>query len=106
MSFLGCFVGFLSALTGRACVALASKRSENRKTGDMVQVSFLVDGEEPHCATRSGADRSVCGNCPQRPANGGACYVVTCKGPLSAYRAWRRGRYSAAPAPATKPVRY
>jgi len=106
MSFLGCFTRYRSALTGAACVAVATDRSANRKTGDVVQVSFLAAHEEPHRAVRSGADRAVCGDCPQRPTNGGACYVVTCQGPLSQHRAWRRGRYRDGAAPVGKPVRY
>ena len=107
MSFLGTYVRYRSALNGRPCVAVFSRRrSENRKTGDMVQVSFMASGKEPHRAARTGADVAVCGDCPQRPANGGACYVVTCQGPLSQYRAWKRGRYQKGATKTTKPVRY
>lgn len=83
---------------------LATQHSTNRKTGDMVQVAFLTEGTEPHTAVKTGADQAVCGDCPQR--NGG-CYVVTCQGPLSSYRADQRGRYAAlSSAPKGRTVRY
>lgn len=104
----GRFKRFMSALVRRRCpcVALVSHGSENVKTGDMQQVTFLVDGEEPQEAVKSGADEGICGNCKNRPIKGGPCYVVTCQGPMSAYRAWRRGRYGRRLRRARKPVRY
>lgn len=104
----GRFARFLSALvkSERGCVALISNGSENRKTGNMQQVTFMRADEEPHCAVKTGGDRAVCGNCKNRPENGGPCYVVTYQGPLSAYRAWRRGRYGRGVKRARKPVRY
>ena len=38
-------------------------------------MDFAKD-EEPHHATKTGADQITCGNCPHRHYNGGACYVV------------------------------
>lgn len=80
---------------------VVTERSNNRKTGNMEQISYLHASIEPHKAAQCGADRAVCGNCPQRPSNGGACYVVTCQGPLAQYRARTEPLK-----PAARPVRY
>ena len=103
----GAAIRYRSAITGTPCLAcVKTTKSENRKTGNMVQVSFLAAEEEPHTACKSGKDRAVCGDCPQRPKNGGACYVVTCEGPLSQYRAVLRGSYGRRAEMADRPVRY
>lgn len=73
-------------LDGRPIRAVLTTHSGNRKTGDMAQLWILVDAEAPHLAQKSGADASVCGDCPFRPLNGGGCYVVTFQGPLSVWR--------------------
>lgn len=65
--------------------------SNNVKTGPMAQLWILDATEEPHKAVKSGADESVCGDCPAR---GKWCYVTTFQGPLSIYRTWKRGGYS------------
>lgn len=41
--------------------------SSNEKTGPMLQVWILAQDEAPHRAQWSGADASVCGDCPMRP---------------------------------------
>jgi hypothetical protein len=65
-------------------------KSTNRKTGNMAQLHILHDRVEPHTAQRTGRDQAVCGGCPLRPSLDGGCYVVTCQGPLSAWRATQR----------------
>jgi hypothetical protein len=70
----------------RAVLVLSST---NRKTGDMVQLHILHDSVAPHTAQQTGADSAVCGACPFRPALSGGCYVVTCQGPLSTWKATR-----------------
>lgn len=65
--------------------------SSNDKTGDkgrnMAQLHIVVKDEAPHVAQKSGKDAAVCGSCPQRPLNGGGCYVVTGQGPNSTWKA-------------------
>ncbi len=98
-----------SELNGRPIVVivtgLAGKGSENNKTGAALQVWILADnGETPTDAILSGADVSVCGNCPHRPAPGkkvGTCYVLTFQAPHAVYDALRRGTY-----PRFNPVRH
>lgn len=85
-----------SMLDGKPIVAIATglgDSSSNRKTGGMVQTWILPADIEPHQAIKTGADATVCGNCPHRPIAGGSCYVTVHQAPLAVYRAWKRGRY-------------
>jgi hypothetical protein len=70
----------------RAVLVLKSK---NSKTGDMAQLFVVPDNVAPHAAQATGDDASVCGECPLRPTLGGGCYVTTCQGPLSTWKATR-----------------
>ena len=67
--------------------------SSNSKTGDLVQTWIIARNVAPTEAQRTGLDRLVCGDCPQRPALGGACYVTVAQAPLSVWRAYHAGRY-------------
>jgi hypothetical protein len=83
-----------SPFNGRAVVIIATgldKRSDNPKTGDMVQLWTLPADEEPHASVAQGTDDTVCGACPLR--SGGGCYVRVFQAPLAVWRAWRRGVY-------------
>ena len=90
---LGFYRLFRSRIDGEPIVVLIGTRSENRKTGNMVQTHILRADIAPHDATGSGADRSICGDCPLRHFTGGSCYVAEARGPLAAWKAWKRGRY-------------
>ncbi len=83
-----------SLLDGSPIVVVAvglARRSKNAKTGADVQTYILADqGENPIQAVNSGADRSVCGDCPHR---GVSCYVNLARAPLAVYRAVQRGAY-------------
>ncbi len=84
-----------SAIDGGPIVVIATLRTDNRKTGPMVQVWILRADVEPHIAKRRNLDVSICGNCPHK-GNGGkgsSCYVIAHQGPLQVYRAWQRGNY-------------
>lgn len=87
-----------SALDGAPIVViatgLAKGRSRNAKTGHMVQTWILRADVAPHIAVKSGADASVCGACPHRPALAGSCYVTTFQAPRSVWDAYKRGRYA------------
>jgi hypothetical protein len=61
--------------------------SKNAKTGPMVQLFIVPDLIAPHTAQITGDDLSVCGTCPLRPKLSGGCYVVTCQGALSTWKA-------------------
>jgi len=88
-----------SLLDGSPIVAIATTDSRNRKTGDMIQVWILPADMSPVEAVHAGLDDSVCGDCSLRGTTqdgsnvGRTCYVRVFHGPLSVYKAWRRGRY-------------
>jgi hypothetical protein len=81
-------------------------RSNNRKTGNMVQLWILSDETNPIEASRGGYDASVCGKCPHmgKPApdkingwaDGRTCYVNLIHGPSAVYKGLQRGIYSEA----------
>ena len=74
--------------------------SDNRKTGDMIQVWILCKSVDPVEAIRTGLDRLICGNCVHRGdghGNDRSCYVNVGQAPLGIYRAWKAGAYSPLP---------
>jgi hypothetical protein len=73
-----------------------SKASDNRKTGDMIQIWILCKAVDPVEAIKSGLDRLICGSCVHRgdgSGGGRSCYVNAGQAPLGIWRAWRAGRY-------------
>jgi hypothetical protein len=82
-----------SQLDGAPIVAIATMKSDNRKTGNMVQTWILRDDASPVETSKAGADASICGDCKHRWSLGGACYVNIGQGPGSIYRAYKRGNY-------------
>ena len=87
-----------SELDGKPIIVIATTSSKNSKTGGIVQTWIMRADIEPHKALQTGDDASVCGDCPHRPLNGGACYVTVFQAPLSVYRAYHRGIYPQAEA--------
>ena len=74
-----------------------STPSDNRKTGDMVQIWILCKAEDPVTAIRTGLDRLICGNCVHRGDGHGkerSCYVNVGQAPLGIWRAWKAGNYA------------
>lgn len=82
-----------SMLDGAPIVAIATMRSENRKTGNMIQTWILREDLSPVDASKARADASICGDCKHRWSLGGACYVNIGQGPGSIWRAYKRGNY-------------
>ena len=84
-----------SPLDGSQFVVIATLKSGNRKTGDMVQVWILRADQDPVAAIQSGADVTVCGDCIHRKQADGSrsCYVNVGQSVLSVWRAWKRGVY-------------
>jgi hypothetical protein len=77
-----------------------AKASDNRKTGDMVQIWILCKAEDPVTAIRTGLDRIICGNCRHRghEVDGRfgverTCYVNQGQAPLQIWNSWRAGNY-------------
>ena len=73
-----------------------STPSDNRKTGDMIQIWILCKAVDPVEAIKSGLDRLICGICVHRGdghGSGRSCYVNVGQAPLGIYRAWKAGKY-------------
>lgn len=85
----------LSPINRQPVVAIATLQSSNRKTGNMVQVWILDESMSPVDAVMTGADVSICGNCPHRKQSDGtrSCYVNVGQAPLSVWKSWKRGVY-------------
>lgn len=77
---------------GHAFIAVATLKTSNRKTGDMVQIWFLLRDVNPVHAVRDCIDSStICSECPFASGNG--CYVNVGQAPLSVWSAYHRGAY-------------
>lgn len=91
-----------SRLDGQPVVCIATglvRDSVNPKTGPMVQVWILREDVHPSTALGSGADISVCGNCPLRPTKlpddpreNRGCYAQM-NGPNSVWTTYKAGGY-------------
>ena len=64
-----------SELDGSPIIVIAVAKSNNGKTGNMVQTFIMREDVHPVEALKTGDDASVCGGCLARPANEGWCYV-------------------------------
>lgn len=81
---------YASTIDGAPCIAVWTLGSTNTKTGSMVQVWFLRRDVEPTEAIETGADGSICGDCPLKRS---LCYVTVFRAPLAIWRAYKRGSY-------------
>lgn len=91
-----------SALDGAPIIAIATgtaKGSRNVKTGGEVQTWILRDDMSPLVAADTGADASICGDCPHRGSVvdgknvGRSCYVTLFQAPLNVWKSAHRGIY-------------
>lgn len=90
------YVLFHGVKNGHRYVAIATgtggRRTHNRKTGDMIQVWFMLVNVDPVTAVKLGLDAlTVCNGCPF--ASGRGCYVNVGQAPLSVWRAYHRNVY-------------
>jgi len=77
-----------------------STPSDNRKTGDMIQIWILVKAVDPVEAIKQGLDRLICGSCVHRGdghGNDRSCYVNVGQAPLGIWKAWKAGNYAPIP---------
>lgn len=81
-----------SSIDGGRILAITTE-TENRKTGDVVQLWILNANMLPLEAVAQNADRSICGDCKHR---GSTCYVALHMAPHQIYRHWQRGGYAIA----------
>ena len=84
-----------SPIDGAPIVAIATLKSKNSKTGDMVQTWILREDISPLDAIATGDDRSICGNCTHRGTakRKRTCYVDVGKAPMGVWKAFHRGQY-------------
>jgi hypothetical protein len=95
-----------SLIDGAPIVCIATIKSRNSKTANMVQTWIMRSDIDPITANRIGADRSICGDCPHRGiaqpkakrglAANRSCYVTIVQAPRSIWSAYKRGRYPVA----------
>lgn len=100
-----------SQLDGKPIVGIATFKSLNRKTGDMIQTWILRDRIDPVRAVSNGGDSSICGKCHHRGDTDRTrtCYVNVGQAPLGIWRAWKRGVYDGTTVrdiPPDKPLRF
>jgi hypothetical protein len=92
-----------SLLDGQPIVVIATYSNRNTKTGHVVQTYILRSDMNPLEASKTGADYSICGNCPMRGevttdpnrkiAKGRKCYVNLGQGVLIVFKSFLRGVY-------------
>lgn len=94
-----------SLIDGAPIVVIINKidGSDNAKTGGIVQSFILRSDVAPTDALKTGADVSICGQCPHRPilakqTGDAPCYVNVGRSVRSVYEAFKRGRYTVADA--------
>lgn len=86
----------LSRFDRKPIVVIATTKSKNIKTGNMVQTYILRADVDPLRALKTGDDVSICGECIHRPKHSGGngtCYVEIDKSVLTVWRKYRRGGY-------------
>jgi hypothetical protein len=96
-----------SLIDGAPIVVIVNRLdgSDNAKTGAIVQ-SFIIRADvAPTEALKTGADVSICGQCPHRPfliktgqSDEPPCYVNVGRSVRAVYDAYKRGRYTRADA--------
>jgi hypothetical protein len=89
-----------SEIDGSPIVLIATLKSSNVKTGDMVQTWIIRSDMSPLDAHQSGEDYSVCGNCTHRGTQAlgigdgkRTCYVNLGQAPRNIYHSYKRGNY-------------
>ena len=83
-----------SKIDGQMIIVLATgfDKTQNEKTGDMIQTWIMTLRMSPIEAKRYGHDYSVCGDCKHK--HFGSCYVNIAHGPHNTYKAYMKDRYT------------
>ena len=77
---------------GKSFVAIATLESRNVKTGNMVQIWFLLEHTSPIEGVKSGLDAStICQDCPFASGNG--CYVEVGRAPTMVWKKFKACGY-------------
>lgn len=77
-------------------IAIATLKSENIKTGDMIQTWIVNKNINPVEAIKINEDESICGSCIHRGTGEGknrSCYVNVGQAPLNIWRSYHKGNY-------------
>ena len=86
-----------SLYDGKRIMVVASgifEKTENRKTGDMVQIWIMRKDINPIKAKKDEEYKSYCGNCKMIDNKfGDLCYVNCCHGPLPVFNNYHDGGY-------------
>jgi len=89
----GGYVLHRGIVNGEPYVVIATMKTKNEKTGNMVQVWFLLENHNPVEAVKRGIDAStICRECPF--AAGGGCYVNVGQAPRQIWVKYKRGGYN------------
>ncbi len=91
-----------SAIDGKPIVLIATLKTKNSKTGDVIQTWILRRDKQALDAYYTGEDFSVCGNCAHR--TGGSCYVLVGHAPNNISRSYAKGNYPYLPVSQWKSV--
>lgn len=68
--------------------------TDNRKTGNMIQIWIILKDVSPVEGVKTGIDaRSICQDCPFASGNG--CYVNVGQAPLGIWKSYHKGNYPA-----------
>ena len=74
-------------------VVIATVKTSNAKTGNMIQIWFLLENINPVEAIKLKLDvNSICSGCIFAGGNG--CYVTVHQAPLSIWKCFKRGSYA------------
>jgi len=91
-----------SLIDGAPIVMIATgfrNKTDNEKTGAMIQTWILREDINPNDAVHSGKDYTICGNCKHRgflvggKNKGRTCYVNVWQAPNVVWKAYKRGIY-------------
>lgn len=89
-----------SYIDDKPIICVATLKTENRKTGDMIQTWIIRSDLSPLDAHKAGDDYSVCGNCKHRGTEAlgigsgkRTCYVNLGQAPRQVYKQYTLGRY-------------
>jgi len=89
----GGYVLHRGIVAGEPYVAIATMKTKNEKTGNMVQIWFLLEHHNPVDAVKRGLDAStICRECPFAAGNG--CYVNVGQAPRQIWVKYKRGGYT------------
>jgi hypothetical protein len=92
-----------SLIDGSPIFVAAVWDSKNSKTGGMLQTYIMRSDMDPRDASKTGADRAICGDCKHRGtphddpayklAKERSCYVTLGQGPLIVWQQYTKGAY-------------